>query len=132
MTGATLLAASAMHVAWGRGSTLPYGSAEKLADNVVGSARVPPPAACYTVAAALAGAAALVITPTRSRLHRIALGAIAAVFGIRAAFGFVGRTDRLVAGSDSPAFRRNDRMLLSPLCALLAAGVAGAARRAKD
>ena len=127
-----MLAASAMHVAWGRGSAFPYGSAAKLADNVVGSARVPRPAACYSVATALAGAAGLVITPSRSRLHRVALGAIAAVFGVRAAFGFAGRTDRLVAGSDSPAFRRNDRMLLSPLCALLAAGIARSARRPKD
>jgi hypothetical protein len=119
-----------MHVVWGRGSTFPYRSAADLSDNVVGSARAPSPAACYTVAAVLGGAAALVVTPCRGRWHRRLLAAMATVIGVRAAFGFAGRTDRLVAGSNSAAFRRNDRRFFAPLCALLASGVATSARRA--
>lgn len=128
-TGSTLLGASAIHVAWGRGSTFPYGSAAELTDNVVGSSRPPTPTACYSVAFALAMAAALVTTP-RGRLHRGALGAMSGVFASRAAFGFAGRTDLLVPGSNSNAFRRLDRMVFSPLCALLAIGIASSRRGA--
>jgi hypothetical protein len=124
VTAGALVAASGLHVAWGRGSTFPYSSAADLTDNVVGSSRSPSPGACYAVAAGLGAATVLVAVPARGRVHRAALGALAAGFAARAAFGFAGRTDLLVPGSASAAFRRNDRRLLSPLCTALALGIA--------
>ena len=47
---------------------------------------------------------------------------VAATLATRAAFGFAGRTDALVPGSDSVRFRRNDRRVFAPLCAALATG----------
>jgi Protein of unknown function (DUF3995) len=129
-TGTTLLAAAATHVAWGRGSTFPYDSAADLADNVIGSPDAPSPAAGYAVASALAAAAVAVAVPVGGTWRRALLGATAVAFVVRAALGFAGRTDLLVAGSSSRAFRRNDRALFSPVCALLAVGVAVSARRA--
>ena len=124
VTACSLLAASATHVAWGRGSTFPFGSEADLTDNVVGSSLKPSPRECYGVAAILGAAAALVAVPARSRPHRTVVVLMATVFAVRAAFGFAGRTDLLVPGSVSAAFRRNDRRLLSPLCAAIAAGIA--------
>ena len=116
--------ASATHVAWGLGSTFPFGSEADLTDNVVGSSRKPSPGECYGVAAVLGAAAVVVAVPARNRAHRSAVVLLATVFAVRAAFGFAGRTDLLVPGSASAAFRRNDRRLLSPLCAAIAAGIA--------
>ena len=124
LTASTLLAAAAIHVAWGRGSSFPFASRHDLTDSVAGSSRPPSPAACAAVATGLAAAAVIVAVPPRGRLHRAALGVLATVFAVRATFGFAGRTDLLVPGSDSPTFRRNDRRLFSPLCAALALGVA--------
>ncbi len=120
----TLVTASALHVAWGRGSTFPFASEAALTANVVGSSRAPSPAACVGVAACLGTAAVVVAVPARGRLHQLALAALAAGFATRATFGFAGRTDLLVPGSASPTFRRNDRRVLSPLCVALALGIA--------
>jgi len=120
----TLVTASALHVAWGRGSTFPFASDGALTANVVGSSRAPSPASCFGVAACLGMAAAVVAVPARGRLHQLALAALATGFATRATFGFAGRTDLLVPGSASPTFRRNDRRVLSPLCAALALGIA--------
>ncbi|MET0909756.1 MAG: DUF3995 domain-containing protein [Ilumatobacteraceae bacterium] len=127
ITAGALLVASALHVAWARGSTCPYSSTSGLTDNVVGSSRAPSPGACYAVATGLGAAAAMVAAPARRPRHRLALGALAFVFAVRAAFGFAGRTDLLVPGSASATFRRNDRRLLSPLCTALALGIVSAA-----
>ena len=53
--------------------------------------------------------------------------ALATVFAVRAAFGFAGRTDLIVPGSSSPAFRRNDRRVF--LADLSRAGVGRRHRR---
>jgi hypothetical protein len=52
---------------------------------------------------------------------------VAIVLTTRAVFGFAGRTDLLVPGSDGVRFRQLDRRLFAPLCALLGAGAATAA-----
>lgn len=124
VTAAALAGASALHVAWGRGSTFPYRTRAELTDHVVGSSQPPSPGACYTVAAMLAAAASLAATIPRGRLHRLALAGAAGVFATRAGFGFAGRTDLLMPGSTSPAFRRRDRRIYSPICAAVAGGLA--------
>ncbi|MBI5089070.1 MAG: DUF3995 domain-containing protein [Actinobacteria bacterium] len=129
MTATTLLAVAALHVAWGRGSTFPFASADELAERVVGSRRVPSPLACNVIAGLLGSGAILVTVRPRWAIHRTALRAMAAVLATRAAFGFAGRTDLLVPGSDSAAFRRRDRSTYAPLCAALAAGTLTATRR---
>jgi hypothetical protein len=126
---AGLAGIGAVHVAWGRGSTVPFATRAQLNDAVVGRDVTPSPAACYAVAAALFSAAALVAgaTTTGGLLPRAGSGAVATVLAVRAGFGLAGRTDRLVPGSDSPHFRRLDRRAWAPLCAALAGGAASAA-----
>ena len=128
LTTTALGAVSALHVAWGRGSTFPYGSNAQLTDRVVGSGRRPSPASCYAVAGALGVTAALTASTRQSPLQRSALSVAATVFATRAVFGFSGRTDLLVPGSTSPEFRRQDRRIYSPICVLLAIGIAHSAR----
>ena len=128
-TATALAAASALHVAWGRGSVFPYRTSTALSDNVIGSSRSPSPTACYAVACALGSAALLTAVKPRTTTHRAALCLIASIFATRAAFGFAGRTDLLVPGSTSARFRRRDRLVFSPLCAGLAAAIVTSARR---
>jgi len=125
-TAVAFLVVAALHIAWGRGSSIPFRSRSELADAVVGSAEVPPPPACYAVASALIAAAGLVLdAPIAPRsLRRIGRHIVTCVLLVRAGFGFAGRTDLLVPGSASPRFRQLDRRYLSPICATLAVGVA--------
>ena len=124
LTAGTLLGIAGLHVAWGRGSSFPFATTAELTDAVVGNDVVPSPSACYAVAGLLtvAGVATAGLPAPRSRLRRITVVGVAATLATRAAFGFAGRTDALVPGSDSVRFRRNDRRVLSPLCAALATG----------
>jgi hypothetical protein len=138
MTTATMLAGiGALHVAWGRGSSFPFRDRAALADTVVGSDTVPGPSASFAVAGLLGLAAGLVadVLPVPPTLRRVGVVGVATVLATRAAFGFAGRTERLVAGSNSPRFVTADRRVFAPLCAALAAGalVSGgrAARRAR-
>ena len=125
-----LLGIAGLHVAWGAGSTWPAG--DDLADVVAGRAggAVPPPAACFAVAALLTTAAGLVDGRPRAlpRLRRTGAGVVAGVLGVRAAAGLAGRTDVVSPGSTSPRFRRLDRRYYSPLCLALAAAAASSAR----
>jgi hypothetical protein len=117
-----------MHVAWGRGSSFPFSSGDELADAVIGSRAVPPPAACLGVAAALALASGLVagapVVPRR--LRRPGIATVAVVMAVRSAAGFSGRTDLFSPGSTSPRFRKLDRAVYSPLCLAFALGSASA------
>ncbi|MDQ6698535.1 MAG: DUF3995 domain-containing protein [Actinomycetota bacterium] len=127
-TSVVLAGVAALHVGWACGSTWPFPNATALADTVVGAPDVPPPAACFAVAGALATAAALVAgVPARAPLLRkVGQIGVASVLAARAGLGFAGRTDLAVRGSASPRFRRWDRRLYSPLCLALAAGAAHA------
>jgi hypothetical protein len=124
LTSATLAAIGAIHVAWGRGSTVPFASREELADAVIGSRAAPPTGACFAVAAALFAASALVsdvpIGPRRTR--RVGRRIVGGVLATRGILGLLGRTDALSPGSTSPRFRRLDRQFYSPLCLALALG----------
>lgn len=123
-TSGVLAAVAGVHVAWGIGSAFPFRTRAELADAVVGSENVPPPTACYAVAAALTTASLLVadvaILPARTR--RLGRFVIAVVLTIRGVAGLAGRTDALSPGSSSPRFRRLDRRVYTPLCLALTAG----------
>jgi hypothetical protein len=129
-TTIALLLAGALHLVWATGSTFPFRSRSALNDTVVGRQVTPGPAQCLGVAGLLTCAAGLVASADRRDVPvaRAATAIVALVLAIRAAFGFAGRTDLLVPGSDSPRFRRMDRRVYSPICALIAAGAGTAAR----
>lgn len=121
----TLLGIGGVHVAWGRGSSFPFPTAEKMHDAVIGRPVSPSPASCYAVAGLLtiAAGATVGLPSRRSRLRKLAVIGTASVLATRAGFGFSGRTDALVPGSASPRFRLLDRRVYSPLCLALAVGV---------
>jgi hypothetical protein len=134
LTSGALAAICALHVAWGFGSSFPARTHGGLGDNVVGSDRIPPPAACFAVAGALAVASTLVADgpPVPRRLRPLGRVTLAGVLAVRGGFGLAGRTDLLVPGSTSASFRRNDRRYFAPLCLALATGVlASRPRRAR-
>jgi Protein of unknown function (DUF3995) len=127
ITTATVLAGiGALHVAWGLGSSFPFHDRAALADTVVGNDAVPGRGASFAVAGLLGVAAGLVadVLPVAPRFRRVGVLGVASVLATRAAFGFAGRTERLVAGSNSPRFVTADRRVFAPLCAALAAGAA--------
>lgn len=125
----TQLAATALggvaglHVAWGLGASWPLADRDALADAVVGRAEVPPAGACWAVACALGGAAALVAGRPQGlpRLRRAGAAGVVLVLTGRGLLGFAGRTDAVSPGSSSPRFRELDRRIYSPLCLALAA-----------
>jgi hypothetical protein len=135
--GAVLLALSALHVAWGLGSTAPFSTTEDLSDAVLG--RVPtddafvPAPTCFAVAAALTTAASLVVDRPRwpPGVRRLGLGVLGGTLATRGVLGAAGRTDLLVPGSTSDRFRRNDRRSFAPLCLTLSAATAHAWRQAR-
>jgi hypothetical protein len=117
-----VLAIAGLHVAWGLGSSVPFASRERLADAVIGADDVPPPGACFAVAAALlVGAAALsesLLFPVRLRVF--VLRAMGAVLGARSLLGFFGATRLVSPASTSPTFHKRDRTIYSPLTLALA------------
>jgi Protein of unknown function (DUF3995) len=123
-TAAGLGSISALHVLWGRGSTFPFENLHDLNDQVVGQQVTPSPAACNAVAGLLAVAAISVEGAARrsSPIARTAAAGCGLVLGVRAVLGFTGKTHLAVPGSESEAFRRNDRRVFAPLCLLLALG----------
>jgi hypothetical protein len=132
-TVVTLPGLAALHVAWGAGSSIPFDDRGDLADAVVGTRAVPPPAACYMVAGALTAAAALVLglPAGRPAFRRVGLLGVTSILGTRGLFGLAGRTDVVSPGSTSVRFRRLDRRLYSPLCLALAGGAWSAARTSR-
>ncbi len=124
LTAAALAGLAGLHVAWGRGSTVPFATAHGLADAVVGRRVVPSAVACNAVAIALLAASALVLdVPVGpAPLRRIGRVGVATVLTSRGIIGLAGRTDLLSPGSASPRFRRLDRRYCGPLCLALAAG----------
>jgi Protein of unknown function (DUF3995) len=124
LTSGALIGLAGLHVAWGLGSALPFPERSQLADSVVGTKEVPPPLACFTVAAALVAGSALVLNvPTLPPpLRRSGLIAMAGAFGARATLGFVGKTEVISPGSTSDRFVSLDRKCYAPLCVGLAMG----------
>jgi hypothetical protein len=126
---AGLLAAAALHAAWGTGASWPLPDRAALADAVIGRAEVPGPAACFAVSAALSlGAAATAGWPARfPGLRRAGVAGVATVLAGRGVLGLAGRTALVSPGSESARFTRLDRRVYSPVCLTLAALAAGSA-----
>jgi hypothetical protein len=117
-----VLAIAGLHVAWGGGSSFPFANRERLADAVIGAEEVPPPAACFAVAAMLVvGAAALSESfSIPNRLRAFVLYAMAVALGVRSVLGFLGLTRLASPASTSRTFRERDRSIYSPLTLALA------------
>lgn len=135
-TGLALAGIGALHVAWARGLTAwPGRDVADLARTVVGGERFPSTAAtmavaglCVTAGAGVAARASSATGPTRTLSHV----ASRTVAGVLAARGFGGLiVSGLGLAATTPAFRRNDLVVYSPLCLALAAGAltAGGVRR---
>ena len=124
LTGGVLAALAVLHLAWGLGSAFPFRTRRELADAVVGSSLVPPPMACFAVAAALATGTVLVnnVITIPPPIRRFSLLGMAAVFGFRSALGFSGKTALVSPGSDSEKFVRLDRRIYVPTCLGLSVG----------
>lgn len=125
---------SALHVAWGFGSSFPFRSRDELADAVVGTADVPRPAACFAVAGALGTGAALVanVAPVPLRVRRPAIVVMACVLGLRGALGLIGKTAVVARGSNSERFVRLDRRMYAPLCLALSLGSLASSGKAES
>ncbi|MFC7625794.1 DUF3995 domain-containing protein [Microlunatus sp. GCM10028923] len=125
VTAGALAAIGGLHAAWGVGVSWPARDRVSLAHQVVGSERVPPPAACFAVTGALTAAGALVLARTstddRARwLGHLGTAGIAAVLGLRGLGGLVGSG---LLRTGHPEYRRRDVAVYSPLCLALAAAV---------
>jgi hypothetical protein len=131
---AGLLAAAALHAAWGAGAAWPFPDRAALADAVIGAAEVPGPRACFAVSGALGAAAALAAGwPARHPgLRRAGTSAAAAVLAARGVLGLAGRTRLVSPVSVSARFTRLDRRVYSPLCLTLAGLIALAAWPPED
>ncbi len=132
LASAGMTAIAGLHVVWATGSSWPLKDQAGLADKVAGrsSGSAPSAAACLAVAGLLTAAAALVSARPRRfpGLSRLGAAGVVATFTVRGGFGIAGRTDMLVAGSTSEAFRARDRRVYSPICLTLAALSAPALR----
>ena len=123
-----LVALAALHAYWGVGGFWPGVDAKSCARTVggfPGATRMPGPASCFAVAAALAAAAlvaaaqaGLVALPLPSVLILIATIGAALVFLGRGIAGFTPAWRRL---TPELPFARLDRLYYSPLCLFLGA-----------
>ena len=121
-----LSAVALLHFLWGRGSHWPAASEEALARATVGDGRrrMPPPVACFVVAALLL-VMALWPLVTLSHAHDIWIhqvcAVIAALFVARGVGGF---TPRWRAFFYDEPFTKLDRRYYSPLCIVFGLGFA--------
>lgn len=121
------------HALWGFGFSAPAADRVALAHMVIGQARVPPPFACFVVAAgvaaiALAAAVAgrlIAAPPLLVAGARIVCWLAVAVFAARAVAGYLPPFERVFP---LEPFHTLNRLIYSPLCALLAALLAVTAR----
>lgn len=124
-TAGVLVVIGGLHAAWGLGASWPARDAGALARQVVGSDRVPPPAACFAVSVALGAAGWLTLARASAddrarRLGHLGTAGVAAVLGVRGVGGLV--TSGLLRSGHSE-YRRRDIALYSPLCLALAAAL---------
>jgi hypothetical protein len=127
----TLVGIAGLHALWAGGSAWPAPDRDTLANVVAGhdGGAVPSGAACVSVAALLAIAAAFVAGQPRRlpHLQRAGAAGVAVALAVRGSLGLAGRTDLISPGSTSPRFRQLDRRYYSPLCLSLAAAAASSA-----
>lgn len=128
---AVLAAIALLHLSWAFGQRWPGVDEVSLAETVGGlppGSRMHPPAACILVASLIGAAAAIVavvssgfLSGPAAALARLAYLALIGVFGLRGAAGFVPSLWRRTQGTP---FHRLNRLYYSPLCLLIAAGLA--------
>ncbi|WP_309642884.1 DUF3995 domain-containing protein [Phenylobacterium sp.] len=128
---ALLAALGGLHLAWGLGLRWPGVDEVSLAERVGGVApgsRMHAPWMCTVVALALAAGAAVIVgfsakptEPAWRILFTLAYLALTAVFFLRGVAGFVAPLWRRTEGTP---FHRLNRLYYSPLCLLIAAGLA--------
>lgn len=117
-------APAVVHLLWARGSTWPEASEEALARSVVGDGRrrMPSPAACYGVAAAL-GVIAVWPFVLLGRAHEPwALAVAFAVAGLFVVRGMAGYSPRWRERFRDEPFATRDRRYYSPYCLLMGVG----------
>ena len=130
-----LAGAAAIHALWASGFPWPAANFDELADTVVGQRPFPSRGATWTVAALLA--TGTVTTCARSglvpfpggrntRIVRFGAGAVAATLLARVGVGTA--VSALSLGGSTPAFRRWNLAVYSPLCLALGAAAAIASR----
>ena len=143
-----LLGLSVLHVLWGSGNPFPASSFAQLERTVLPTGQFPSALLTLLVAGALFVASALAVLRTldlnrgradRSKLLRLAICALGAVFALRAIEGFVSGFMWLGAGGTSTdrnaAYHHADLAAYSPLCLALAAAafiLAGQPRVPRD
>jgi Protein of unknown function (DUF3995) len=131
-SSAVLASVSALHVAWGFGSSWPFPDRDALAHEVAGTAEMPSPASCFVVGTALAGAAAVAAgVGGDQRLARLARASVAAALIIRGLTGLTGTTGRLVSWTPSGHFTEIDRRRYGPFCLGTGAAVAASMIRSR-
>lgn len=110
-----------VHTAWGLGSAWPMRTREELAEAVVGNDTVPGAGACFAVAGATMGAAALVAGAGGSgRVARLGRWGVAAVLATRGVLGGRATTAALGLPAPSDRFVRLNARVYQPLCLALA------------
>ena len=123
---AILAAIAVVHALWGIGRSFPAADRDSLALLVIGQRQVPPPLACFVVAA---GVAAMTLLPALTLgwlrapplLARLAEGGCwvaAAVFLVRGVAGYLPMFERLFP---LEPFHTMNRVAYSPLCLLIGA-----------
>ena len=125
-----LIGIAAVHAYWGLGGHWPARDGPGLAEMAIGKTaggRMPPPAACFAVAAAILVGVGLIALVSFTDLQdplklpiQLAYGVFAAVFLLRGAAGYVPAIWRRSAGT---AFVRLNTRYYSPLCLLIGAGL---------
>ncbi len=134
-TAGLLTATAGLHAVWAV-SPWPFATRAEFAKTVVGVSeeQSPGPAPCLLVAGGLVVGAGAVLAgggllriPVPERSVQVSLWALTGVLGLRGVAGLLISAADL--GTAPWAYRRLDLTLYSPLCLLLAAGVARTVRR---
>jgi Protein of unknown function (DUF3995) len=123
---AILAAIAVIHALWGLGSSFPAADRDALALLAIGRRQVPPPLACFVVAAGVAAMAALpsvvlgwVALPQPAvTLARLGCWAAAAIFAARGVAGYLPAFERIFP---LEPFHTMNRVAYSPLCLAVAA-----------
>ena len=122
---AILAAIAVVHALWGWGISFPAADRDALALLVIGQRQVPPPLACFVVAAGVAAMAALPpvalggveLPRPLVQLAKLGCWAGAAIFAARGVAGYFPAFERIFP---LEPFQTMNRVAYSPLCLLLA------------
>lgn len=122
-SGATLVAAGALHLLWGSGSSWPLQSRSSLAVVVSGSPTMPGAVPCVVIGGGLVAAGSALVVRRPAGLLRLLQVLMATGLAGRAAVGGRVATHALGLPAPAPVFLSWDRRCYRPLCAVLAVGI---------